>query len=78
MLSPYGNVVSLASCRAYYDDKVLGVLDGKKKKLSFGELDVVGLTFISSCKVVCSFGSNIINRAVASYASGKFMRLCLM
>ena len=26
MLSSYGNVVSLASCRAYYDDKLLGVL----------------------------------------------------
>lgn len=63
MLSPYGNVVSLASCRAYYDDKLLRVLDAKKKqqqkKKSTGELDVVGLTFISSCKVVCSFGSNI-------------------
>lgn len=58
MLSPYGNVVSLASCRAYYDDKLLRVLDAKKKKKNLQKSWML-LTFISSCKVACSFGSNI-------------------
>lgn len=47
MLSPYGNVVSLASCRAYYDDKVLRVLVAKKQK-NKTTFHRVGLTFISS------------------------------
>lgn len=65
MLSPYGNVVSLASCRAYYDDKVLRVLVAKKQKnkTTFHRVECCWADFhlviINACKVVCSFGSNI-------------------